>query len=318
MLMSRSAIFRAARPRGFPMALKGFSLKEVNIWRSLVLPVVVAGAALALAIVGAVLVGSGGGTDSLNLFVDGTLSGNSQQFLGGLIGASALFALAAGMASAVNPCGFAMLPAYLGLYLGTNLKEEDQLSPARNIGRALVVGGAVSAGFIILFGVVGGVVGVSASFVSNILPWLGLAIGIVLVMVGAWMVGGGKLYSGLAARAASHMGDPNQVSTKGYFMFGLSYGTASLSCTLPIFIAVVGIGVAGLSIQTVVGNFFLYAAGMGLVIMGMTLGMAIFKGTMVVLMRKALPYIQPIASGFMVIAGTYIVFYWLTIGRDLL
>jgi len=132
------------------------------------------------------------------------------------------------------------------------------------------------------------------------------------------MVGGGKLYTGLAARAAGRMGDPGQVGTKGYFMFGLSYGTASLSCTLPIFLAVVGIGVAGLSLQTVVSNFFLYALGMGLVIMVMTLGMAIFKGAMVKLMRKALPYIQPVASVFMVVAGMYIVFYWLTIGRSLL
>ena len=300
------------------MALKGLSLREVNIWRSLVLPFVVAGAALAVAIVGAFIVGSGGGTDTINLFVDSTVSGNSQQFLGGLVGASALFALAAGMASAVNPCGFAMLPAYLGLYLGSNLKEGEQLTPARTVGRALLVGGAVSAGFILLFGVVGAVVGVSASFVSDVLPWLGLAIGVALVIVGAWMVGGGKLYTGLAARAAGHMGNPNQVSTKGYFLFGLSYGTASLSCTLPIFIAVVGIGVAGFSAQTVVSNFFLYASGMGLVIMALTLGMAFFKGAMVALMRKALPFIQPIASGFMVVAGTYIVFYWLTVGRGLL
>ena len=313
MFMSRSAIYR-----GLPMALRQLSLKDVNLWRRLVLPIGVAAVALAVAIVGAVIVGSGGGTDTLNLFVDSTLSGNSQQFLGGLIGASALFALAAGMASAVNPCGFAMLPAYLGLYLGADIKEGEKINPARNIGRALVIGGAVSAGFIILFGIVGGIIGVSASLVSDVLPWLGLAIGIGLVGVGAWMVGGGKLYTGLAARAAGHMGNPNQVSTKGYFMFGLSYGTASLSCTLPIFISVVGIGVAGFSAQTVIGNFFLYALGMGLVIMAMTLGMAFFKGAMVNLMRKALPFIQPIASGFMVVAGAYIVFYWLTIGRDLL
>ena len=114
------------------------------------------------------------------------------------------------------------------------------------------------------------------------------------------------------------MGDPSQVNAKGYFLFGLSYGTASLSCTLPIFISVVGIGVAGFSLQKVVGNFFLYALGMGMVIVAMTLGMAVFKGAMVKLMRKALPFIQPLAAGFMVIAGTYIVFYWLTVGRDLL
>jgi len=294
------------------------SLRGYQWLRTLALPIVVATTALAVAIVGALLVGSGGGTDTLNLFVDGTLSGNSSNFLGGLIGASALFALAAGMASAVNPCGFAMLPAYLGLYLGSGLKEDEKLSPARSLGRALVVGGTVSAGFVILFGIVGAIIGVSASVVSDFIPWLGLAIGGGLVLVGAWMVGGGKLYTGLAARAAGRMGNPNQVSTKGYFMFGLSYGTASLSCTLPIFISVVGIGVAGFSATTVVGNFFLYALGMGLVILGLTLGMAIFKGAIVKLMRKALPFIQPLASGFMVIAGTYIVFYWLTIGRSLL
>ena len=318
MNVSRPAHFTSTIYQGLTMALRRISLENVNIWRSVVLPLVVAGVALAVAIVGAVIVGGGGGTDSLNLFVDRTLSGNSQQFLGGLIGASALFSLAAGMASAVNPCGFAMLPAYLGLYLGTNSKEDEKLSPVRSVGRALVVGAAVSAGFILLFGIAGAVIGVSASFVSDVLPWLGLVIGIGLVAVGAWMVGGGKLYTGLAARAANRMGDPNQVSAKGYFMFGLSYGTASLSCTLPIFISVVGIGVAGFSAQSVVGNFFLYALGMGLVIMALTLGMAFFKGAMVNLMRKALPYIQPIASGFMVVAGTYIVFYWLTIGRDLL
>lgn len=300
------------------MVLRGLAQQDANFWRSLVLPMVVAGAALAVAIVGAAVVSGEGGIDQINLFVEGTLSGNSQQWLGGLISASALFALAAGMASAVNPCGFAMLPAYLGLYLGSNPNQEQSLSPVRTMGRALLVGGAVSAGFILLFGVVGAIVGASASFVGSVLPWLGLAIGVALVLVGAWMVGGGKLYTGFAARLASRMGDPSQVNAKGYFLFGLSYGTASLSCTLPIFISVVGIGVAGFSLQKVIGNFFLYAIGMGMVIIAMTLGMAIFKGAMVKLMRKALPFIQPLAAGFMVVAGTYIVFYWLTVGRDLL
>ncbi len=317
MFTSRLANYRglSTLPRRIPFRV---SLGQINPWRNLALPLVVAGAALAAAVIGAVVVGSGDGTDGLNLFVDSTLSGNSQRFLGGLIGASALFALAGGMASAVNPCGFAMLPAYLGMYLGANLNEEQKNNPFRTLGRALLIGGAVSAGFVILFGIAGAIVGVSASFVGQVLPWLGLVIGVGLVIIGAWMAGGGKLYIGLAARAADRMGNPNEVGAKGYFMFGLSYGTASLGCTLPIFISVVGIGVAGFSITTVVGNFFLYALGMGLVIMGMTLGMAIFKGAMVTLMRKALPYIQYIAAGFMVVAGAYIIFYWLTLGRSLL
>ncbi len=283
--------------------------------RTILVTMAVTLAALAVAVGGALVVGSGSGIDPINLFVEGKLSGNSQEFLGGLIGGTTLFAFAAGMASAVNPCGFAMLPAYLGLYLGSNLAEEERPGPAAAILRGLVVGGAVSAGFILLFGIVGGAVGLSASFISDLLPWLGLIIGGALVGTGAWMVAGGKLYTGVAARAAARLGNPNTVSIGSFFTFGLSYGTASLSCTLPIFIAVVGIGSATDSILQVAGNFFLYAFGMGLVIMLMTLGMAVFKGAMVRLMRRALPYIQPIASAFMVIAGAYIVFYWLTVGR---
>lgn len=289
--------------------------------RAWLVPLLVTAGALALAIVGAAIIGRGEGIDSVNLFVE-RLSGNSGNFLGGLVGASALFALAAGMASAVNPCGFAMLPAYLGMYLGDQTPAagasggKSALLSLRHIGRALLIGASVSAGFVLLFGVVGGLIGVGASFIGDLLPWLGLVIGVGLVAAGAYLAGGGNIYryTGFAARAAGNIGGVNQISFRGYFMFGLSYGTASLACTLPIFLAVVGISVAGQSISSVVGNFFLFALGMGLVILALTLGMAFFKGAMVGLVRKALPYIQPIGAWLMVIAGTYLVFYWLTVG----
>jgi hypothetical protein len=56
---------------------------------------------------------------------------------------------------------------------------------------------------------------------------------------------------------------------------------------------------------------------MGLVILALTLGIAFFKTTMLGVLKKSLPYIQPLGAFLMLIAGTYIVFYWLTIG-DLL
>jgi cytochrome c biogenesis protein CcdA len=97
-------------------------------------------------------------------------------------------------------------------------------------------------------------------------------------------------------------------------MFGLSYGTAFLSCTLPIFLAVVGTSLTITNILSSLGQFLLYALGMGFVIMLLTLGMAFFKGAMVRTLRKVLPYVQPVGSWLMVVAGAYIVFYWLTIG----
>ncbi len=290
-------------------------LRETNVWRRLILPGLLAGFALAIAFLGAALIGKDTGIDGINGFVE-RLSGGSGSALGNLgLLAPLGFAFAAGMASAVNPCGFAMLPAYLGMYLGTSDQANESGHPVRQIGRALVVGGMVTAGFVVLFGTAGVVIGIGArAFVVDVLPWVGLVVGILLVIIGAWMVGGGKLYTGIAARASSRIGDPAQVGLRGYFVFGLSYGTASLSCTLPIFLAVVGSTLAVSSLATSLGQFFLYGFGMGIVILALTLGMAIFKGAMVRTVRRALPYIQPIGSWLMVVAGVYIVFYWLTIG----
>jgi cytochrome c-type biogenesis protein len=291
------------------------SLREANLLRSIVLPVVVAVAAYSVAVLGAFLLRDSTGIDGINGFVE-RLSGESSSFLGGLGLVIPLgFAFAAGMASAVNPCGFAMLPAYLGLYLGSNDQSREIVSPVQQLGRALLVGGAVTGGFVVLFGIAGILLSLGTrSIVLNILPFVGLAVGILLTGLGAWLLGGGKLSTGLAARAASRLGDPNQVNVKGYFLFGLSYGTASLSCTLPIFLSVIGATLAASGLVTAAGQFFLYALGMGLVIIILTIGMALFKGTMVGLLRKALPYVQPMGAWLMIIAGAYIIFYWLTLG----
>ena len=269
-------------------------------------------AAMALALIGAQTLGSAGGIDPVNYFVE-LLAGRSAHFLGGLFGAAALFAFAAGMASAVNPCGFAMLPAYLGLYLGGGAAGGSG-NPLRHFPRALLVGAVVTAGFVLLFGLAGALIGLGAAFLAQALPWFGLTVGILLAIGGAWLVSGGKIYTGVAARAAAHIGEPTEVGIRGYFLFGVSYGVASLSCTLPIFLAVLGISAAGSNFLNILLNFILFALGMGLVIMALTLGMAIFKGAMVRFLRRALPYIQPVGAWLMVLAGTYIIFYWLTIG----
>ena len=291
------------------------AMSEPGLVKKVLVPAAVAAVSLTTAFIGALVLGRSDGIDGVNRFVE-TLSGDSGNLLRGL--APLGFAYAAGMVSAVNPCGFVMLPAYLGLYLGVNDKDAAAVHPVVHIFRALKVGGSVTLGFVVLFGAAGLLMSVGArAAVVDILPYLGLVIGIALALTGSWMVGGGKLYSGFAAQAASRIGDPGQVNAKGYFLFGLSYGIASLSCTLPIFLSVIGTSFAVSEIGASLGQFILYAVGMGTVILALTLGMAFFKGAMLGTLRKALPYVQPIGSWLMVVAGSYIVFYWLTIG-DLL
>ncbi len=284
--------------------------------RSVLLPIAVAAISLAIAVIGALLVRGSSDIDGINFFVE-SLSGGAARQLGGLgIIAPLGFAFGAGLAAAFNPCGFAMLPAYMGLYLGVG--SEDNTSFAAHIGKALLIGASVTLGFILLFAVAGAVIAFGArSVVGSILPWLGLSIGILLTCVGAWLLGGGKLYTAFAQQMADKFGNPGQANVRGYFLFGISYGIASLSCTLPIFLTVIGSSFASASIWAAFAQFILYALGMGAVIIVLTLGIALFKGAVVGGMRKAMPYIQPIGTWLMLIAGTYIVFYWLTIGNVL-
>ncbi len=282
--------------------------------RSVLIPGAVALGALVIAVLGALLIRGDGGADDVNLFVE-SLSGGSGSFLSGLgIVAPLGFAFGAGVAAAFNPCGFAMLPAYMGLYLGVGANEERSSFIAQ-LGRALLVGVSVTAGFVLLFALAGSVIGLGArSVVGDILPWLGLGIGVALVIAGAWLLRGGELYTSLAQRAANRLGDPGRSNIRGYFLFGLSYGVASLSCTLPIFLAVIGSSFAVSGIASSFAQFALYALGMGVVIITLTLSMALFRGAMLGGMRKIMPYVHPIGTWLMIVAGTYIVFYWLTLG----
>ena len=104
------------------------------------------------------------------------------------------------------------------------------------------------------------------------------------------------------------------MGVRGYFLFGLSYGLASLSCTLPIFLAVTGLSVASNGFFESSGQFLFYALGMGSVIVLLAIAMSVFKGAMVGVLRGVLPYVQPASAVLMIVAGAYIVFYWLTLG----
>ena len=289
---------------------------EHKLWmRTQLVPFIIGGLAIIGAIVAALLTGTGSdATGGVNEFIE-SLSGGSSSRLSkiGFLG----FTFSAGMVSTVNPCGFAMLPAYLAIYLGAPDSREEPAKLIFRFKQAFLVGTLISLGVMLLFGTVGVILAAGLTTVRSVIPWLGLAIGASLSFGGAWVLMGGKLNIGAISRAASRMGDAREVSLKSYFLFGLSYGTASLSCTLPVFIAVVGFGTTT-TFLTSMGYFLLYGFGMGFVILTLTLIMSIFKIAMVGVPRRLFPHIQPISAILMILAGSYIVYYWFTLGRDLL
>jgi cytochrome c-type biogenesis protein len=236
------------------------------------------------------------------------------ELLSGL-GAALPFGLAfgAGMVAAVNPCGFAMLPAYLSLYLGT---EEggfaERSAPSRAL-RALGVGCVVSSGFVLLFGLAGGVISAGGTVLFGAMPVLGVVVGEALVAFGLWMLLARRgPYAAVFGRLAARLGDPTKVGVRGFFVFGLAYGAASLGCTLPAFLAVVGSGIAAGGVVPGAVRFVGYGLGMASVLVALTVTLAFFKEGLVKWLRGALPYVQSASAVLLILAGAYVIFYWWT------
>ncbi len=223
------------------------------------------------------------------------------------------YAFGAGMVSAVNPCGFAMLPVYLTLYLGAKESEFRQKSFFLRLLKAFWIALVVTAGFALLFGVVGAIVSAGGSFLMGIMPWLAVVVGFGLIFLGTWMLLGHTLSMHFFLAAAGKISDPRQMTVFGFFLFGVAFGATSLSCTLPIFLMVVGSSIAAGNFTEGLLQFVSYILGMGSVMLLLTLGIAVVKeGVVVGTLRKILPYVQKLSALLLLMAGTYIVYYWLS------
>ncbi len=142
------------------------------------------------------------------------------------------------------------------------------------------------------------------------MPWVGAIIGAALIFMGLWMLAGRTLYTGVFERLAARVGDPTAMGVRGFFLFGLAYGLVSLSCTLPVFLAVMGGSLTAGSLVSGAGQFVSYGLGMTSVLLVLTLALALFKRGAVSRLRGVVPYVQILSAILLVLAGAYIVLYW--------
>ncbi len=218
------------------------------------------------------------------------------------------YAFSAGMVATVNPCGFAMLPAYISYYLAT--EDDVPLNEIQRLWRALLVGTVVTAGFVVLFAIAGALISLGAYVLVTAMPWIGFFIGLTLVLLGLWLFMGNHLtIPGLPALQARR-----QRSLRAMFLFGVAYGLASLSCTLPVFLIVVGAAFTQQGLGQGVGQFLAYGLGMGAVLMGLTVGLALFREVALSSVRRVMPYVERASAVLLAGAGVYIIYYWLTEG----
>ena len=213
-------------------------------------------------------------------------------------------ALAAGMVAAFNPCGFAMLPAYLTLVV-----QPDGGGRVGAVARALAATAMMALGFLAVFGSFGALTVSVASTVQRYLPFLTVVVGISLVALGIWLLAGREL-TGLRAGRLGRGGRWAPTARLGsMFGYGVGFAIASLSCTVGPFLAVTGAGLRSGSVVSAVAVYAAYAAGLALVVGVLAVAVALASAATVQRMRRVLPFVNRISGAIMAAVGLYVAYY---------
>ena len=227
-----------------------------------------------------------------------------------------LLALTAGMLGAVNPCGFALLPAYLSVLVsGDRTRPEGARATAAALARALRCTAALTAGYVAVFGAFGLVLAPLAGWIEARLPWLTVVLGLSLAAAGGWLVAGRSLpVPGKGPRAPRLTG-----TAASMVLFGMAYALASLGCAVGPFLTIVVSSLRAGSGQGLL-LFLCYAGGMGLVVGVTAVAVALVRAGTVARLRRAAGVVPRLGGAVLVAAGAYVAYYgWyeLRLAKDL-
>ncbi|WP_025736242.1 cytochrome c biogenesis CcdA family protein [Mycobacterium genavense] len=217
----------------------------------------------------------------------------------GLVG----LAFAAGLVAAVNPCGFAMLPAYLLLVV---CGQHTGQRPLAGVARGLAATTGMALGFVTVFAVSAALTISAATSVQRYLPYATVAIGIVLVALGIWLLSGREL-TALTPRPLGPRWAPTRLT--GMYGYGVSYAVASLSCTIGPFLAVTAAGLRSGSVVTGVSVYLAYVAGLTLVVGVLAVAAATASSALADRLRRILPFVNRIGGALLVLVGLYVGYY---------
>ena len=215
------------------------------------------------------------------------------------------FPLAAGLIAAFNPCGFAMLPAYLAYFLGHELKSPPD--GYQGFLNGVKVSVTLSTGFVFVFALVGILTNtvIAENSIEERAGYITLPIGIILILLGLAMIRG---YQPNIKIPGLHIKNFNR-QLPSIFLFGASYAIVSIGCSAPIFFITVGSSFSRDGVINGVAVFITYALGMSIVVTFLTISLALTRTMIAKNMRRILPYLSPISGLLLTGAGFFLASY---------
>jgi cytochrome c biogenesis protein CcdA/cytochrome oxidase Cu insertion factor (SCO1/SenC/PrrC family) len=211
-----------------------------------------------------------------------------------LSGLSLVFS--AGVLALFSPCGFPMLPGYLSYYLGKK----------KTIEKAVSSGIACTLGLMTVFSVIGAGVALLGSVITQYIPILELLAGSLAIVMGISMLTNIKFPTLFTINRA-----PTQKGLPGLFLYGIAYGLATLGCSAPIFFSTLFYALTSGGILAGIVTFAVYAIGMGLPILLITILLSKTKTQLLARVMHVMPWFQKISSLVIIAIGVYLISYYI-------
>lgn len=223
------------------------------------------------------------------------------------------WAFAAGVVVAFNPCGFAMLPAYIAYSLG---QRDEEVRLWESGVRGLVGGAFMAAGVLGVFTLVGGVVSATGTALVRLVPWAAAGIGLALVGLGVMILARpGALVLPVPNPFAERLRTGGRQGNRVALLFGASYAVASLGCTLPIFLVVVSQVLRASSFVEGLAAFLIYGLGLGSVLMLLSVSVAVGKEAVMRYVKPLSRVVEALGGVGLILAGGYLVYYQVRVAR---
>jgi cytochrome c-type biogenesis protein len=244
------------------------------------------------------------------------------------------FAFIAGLAAFFSPCSFPLLPGYITYYFKVGADEqkrkmeegleENGPSMGTQVRTGLKLGTVSGLGIALVYFVLGIIVipllllGVSA--VGNAIIYLKPVVGIILLVMGFLVMFDVTINTGYITAPFRRLKDAIRPSkgpkkptfnTTGLFLYGVGYGSASASCSAPIFLALVFAAISTGVIADAILTFVVFLASLWLLMAIVSVVLTVSEEKVKVGMMRYYIYIKRITGIVFIIAGGYLLWLFL-------
>lgn len=199
--------------------------------------------------------------------------------------------LMAGVMASLSPCSFPLLPGYISYYIGA--------SPSLMKTIPSVV--ACTLGLITIFSLIGLICSLAGSVLYHYFPFMPIVAGIIIILMAFSMIFEVEIKLPL-----KFINVDKRKGIIGIFIYGMIYGLAASSCSVPVFLSII-IYAIGLGSLYGVMAFVVYALGMSIPIA--IIAFLASKAKMLLLKKysKSIKVIQKIGAGVLLLIGLYLI-----------